>query len=133
MFRNTGHHGSDSNIGTVLTHGPGVGIQKKTIDKYHGKINPTSGDGDTLGNYGKGTMMILGKSDGSRARAVLSNEDFDPEKNLGCSWEQYKKTSGKNLSVTKDLFFLGYVDNDGNKWGWIPNKKINYFTNEDKI
>lgn len=99
---------------------------------YIGKLNPTTLEGSSSEYVEKDqSYIILGKSDGTRARVVFSSGDLsdDLDNYLGKPITQEKMRDGgwSNPAKTYDLFVLGCISSDGRKVGWIPDKQISSF------
>lgn len=127
--RSNVNHNDPARIRDALA---GAGRSKPT-DHYYGimdqnRVNPATGDGDQYGHYQSGAV-ILGKADGSRLRIMAGGGEqyTDPEDNLGRRVTLTKQRHNSADGETRDLHVLGYVDSNGNKFGYVPDKKIHYF------
>ena len=116
---------------TVAKSGRGVNAPMELFrtSQSIGRMNPLNGDGDDRGNWDAGGVIVLAKSDGSRARVVAGIPDHysDPELMLGKKAHHVKYSPSGTSSETPDLIVMGYVDDLGAQYGWIPDKRIHYF------
>lgn len=127
--KNTGRNGDSSMVGVAMG---GAGRAKAPTTYYgshSGMANPVSGDGDDFGHVSSGNVVILGKADGSRARVMAGAGEFfkEPAYELGRPVELMKQQNSGKDSSTNGLYVLGYRDSKGNSYGYVPDKKLQYF------
>lgn len=128
FLRNTGTNSQISIVKKVMA-GPG-----RTLDRVHVSgskdssfVHPLTGEGDRFG-YTKKGLSILAESDGKRIRAFGGDGAVyaDPGAELGRPVTLTKyRSSGSVDSI--NLHLVGYVDGKGNRYGFVPDKKIQYF------
>lgn len=97
---------------------------------FAGNLNPMQGEG-TGAQYvrpDENSLVILSQADGKRPRVISSSGEFypDPGETLGDRAWHVKQSRGRDR-VTEDLHVVGYVSKSGERFGWIPNKKVPFF------
>lgn len=128
-FLKNGANHTDKRLIAEAQKGPGSNLPEADIYGVHsGFANPGSRE-DPYGHMASGGTLILGMADGSRPRALADGSEIlsDPGAELGRPYTLYKARSNGVAEVKPDLRVLGYVDSNGNKFGWVPDKKIQFF------
>lgn len=126
---NMGDHGNPAMVSAAMA-GPGRQLpMDRYFSRHCGMANPITGDGDDYDHIKDGGVVIVGKADGSRARVIAGAGEqlADPGAELGRPIEQTKQSDSGRDNVRSDLYILGYRDRNGNKFGYVPDKKIQYF------
>lgn len=98
------------------------------FSRRDGHLNPMQREGTgamRLGEPGENSFVILAESDGSRPRAIsaVGEQYEDPEEALGEHATHVTKEFFNDRKV-EGLRVVGYVNQDGERFGWIPNRKI---------
>lgn len=109
---------------------------KNTLDAHYslncGRLNPHSYEG-SANDYirrNDGALVILAERDGKRARAISSATEMfrNPDASLGADAVQVKQMpSGGPDKETPNLIVAGYINEDGEKFGYIPDKQVSAF------
>ena len=118
-------------VGIAMASPGAKNLRQRIYTRHSGvNMNPYTGENENLGNWnsGQNSFVIVGKSDGKRVRVISSAGEFysNPLDSLGSSVDQIKEQANGD-GETRDMFVLGYISSTGNRFGWIPDKKINYF------
>lgn len=128
------YHNSKDRVKEVMEKGRG---RTRPRPEEHfsinaGRLNPATLDGDGAQYFdrGKNSLVILAQADGSRPRAISSWGEFygSPEDELGAPAVQIKQKGSWGADArTNNLHVVGYVNKQGESFGYVPAKKLHFF------
>lgn len=94
---------------------------------HAGTINPVKMTGSGMQFHDSGSLVLLRARHNNAIRAISSSGEFwsNPTDHFGESVMQIKQGSGKDKAIHATV--VGYVDSNGNCFGEVPNKTVQFF------